>query len=204
MRRQITGSKNMRLSPASMGPSSRVGAASRMAPNSFHAAPTALMPRQGLICTRAHRDSGGASILVNYIAVEIIGTARHPRVSFLYCLHYFPLWSSTGFGHQGYVACFWTAAPIGPEGSCQPSIVRSSLMVQSLRQHNTTRVARGACSFPVSHLHPNRMDSGVLLVPMFGAIYDSIQNQSRVQRNVLKQGQVRVSVCPTSCDCSRM
>jgi hypothetical protein len=52
-------------------------------------APTALTPRLGQICTRAHRDSGPASILVNYIAE----TARHARVP----------GSRSGFGHSGYV-----------------------------------------------------------------------------------------------------
>lgn len=48
-----------------------------MAQSSFHAAPTALTPRQRQICTRIHRDSGPASIFVNYTAVE---TGRHARV----------------------------------------------------------------------------------------------------------------------------
>ena len=50
---------------------------------------TALTPRQCQICTRAHRDSGPASILVNYIAE----TARHARVP----------GSRSGFSHSGYV-----------------------------------------------------------------------------------------------------
>jgi len=71
-----------------------------MVQNCFHAAPTALTPRQSRICTRSRRNSGRASILVKLY----LSTARAPGFIYYYILKIFPFDPEPDLVIEGYVA----------------------------------------------------------------------------------------------------